>query len=72
MLHSPRDFPNDVLSCNAAACPHLRRPAHFTNFDAKFTALPVETPLEDGADPNCPAPFAGDESAFDHDWEFAR
>lgn len=53
-------------------CANLRRPAHFTNFDAKFTALPVETPLEDGANPNCPAPFAGDESAFDHDWEFAR
>ena len=67
----------DALALGAVSspikpCANLKKPAEFSNFDAKFTALPVETPPEDATNPDSPGAFAGDESAFTHDWEFAR
>ena len=52
-------------------CLGLKKPAEYSNFDARFTSLPVETPPDDPANPDSPGSFAGD-AAFARDWEFAR
>ena len=53
-------------------CANLKRAAEFSNFDARFTALPVETPPDDAKSPDSPAGYAGGLDAFKDDWVFAR